>query len=51
MDVTRLHHDTMCPSCKDTTCTTCECLCDFIADIREDERAAIARVLPIINRA
>ena len=45
MGVTVIHHDILCPACKATDCDTCECLCDFIADVREDEREAIRKVL------
>lgn len=41
MGVTHIHHDKMCPACDRGDCSTCECLCDLIADVREDERATI----------
>lgn len=44
-----IYHDRLCPSCQDDTCTICVCLCDLIADVREDERRSIARVLPMIT--
>lgn len=46
MGLTRLHHDPLCPSCGEDSCEACKCLCDFIADIRDDERQALARVAP-----
>lgn len=38
--VVRLRHDPLCPTCPshdDVECE-CPCLCDFIADVRDDER-------------
>lgn len=43
----RIHHDALCPTT--ATCGTencrCDCLCDFIADVRDDERRALAAFL------
>lgn len=35
-----IHHDPFCPACGATGCT-CECLCDLIADVRDDERRVL----------
>lgn len=44
--VTRISHDPLCPACSTRTDCNCECLCDFIADVRDDERRVLSRVLP-----
>lgn len=42
MEVTRIHHDPLCPVCgPDCSCDHI-CLCDFIADVRDDERRILA---------
>ena len=48
MTVTRLGHDDYCPVCHwhdDPDECQYDCLCDFIADIRDNERRAIAHLL------
>lgn len=47
-DVVSIKHDPLCPVCEaghgaDCSCT---CFCDFIMDVREDERRALAPYLP-----
>ena len=44
MAAARIRHDAFCPSCQDTDCA-CECLCDLIADVRDDERRALGPYL------
>ncbi len=44
MALARIRHDPYCPACGATGCT-CDCLCDFIADVREDERRVLAPYL------
>jgi len=36
----RIHHDPLCPVCAShpSPGCDCDCLCDFIADVRDDER-------------
>lgn len=46
-EIVRIHHDPMCPVCENghgRECS-CTCFCDFIADIREDERRTLGRVM------
>lgn len=35
-----IHHDPFCPACGADDCT-CGCLCDLIADVRDDERRVL----------
>jgi len=44
MTVTHIHHDRLCPAVPDSSAAS-DCLCDFIADIRDDERRALAPYL------
>jgi len=47
VNVTRISHDPLCPVCEnghEEGCG-CTCYCDFIADIREDERRILGRVM------
>lgn len=39
-----IHHDPFCPVCGAANCT-CECLCDLIADVRDDERRTLSPYL------
>jgi len=47
MEVTHIHHDRLCPVCATHSSPgcDCDCLCDFIADVREDERRVLGPYL------